>query len=544
MSLRLPPILRRVVTRAAGFFHPDRRLVAAEFDRRHYLGLSPDVAAAGADPLHHFLTHGWREGRDPNPNFSVRAYLNENPEVEKAGINPFVHYLRHGRREGRTPGHDLGFRYDIIARQQPVTDQLKESVKATRAKPLAGPERLAAGLARGRAGLASLHVTFSQDDYRANVGGVQLCLQIEAARVAEQGRDHLHLFPAAHWPMMRASSDAGGEEGRLGVLLNGQDLGVHRSGDVARALAEAAGADGRHRTFAIHSLLGHAADETLTILEALGLRTGFLWLHDYSSLCAGYNLLRNGVEDCAAPPPDSAACGICAYGPWRGRHLVAHEALFRRLELTVVSPAAVTLDFWRGGWDFPAAGHVVHPHARMVARAPAPVPAADRPLRVAFLGYPVPHKGWPLFKRLAETYADDPRYAFFHLGAQQDTGAPAEFHEVRVAAGGPNAMQETLERLEIDVVLLWPLWRETFSFAVHEALAAGCAVITGPDSGNVAAVVASSGQGLVLPDDTSVEAAFESGETAKLSRAARRPMLYDLTLSGMTADLLPARAEA
>lgn len=540
MSLGLPPLVRRVVTHAAGFFHPDRRLVAAEFDRRHYLGLSPDVAKAGADPLHHFLTHGWREGRDPNPDFSVRAYLNENPEVAKAGINPFVHYLRHGRREGRTPGHDLGFRYDIIARQRPIPDELRDSARATRAKALADLDRLTTGLSRARPGLARLHLTFSHDDYRTNVGGVQLCLQIESARVAEQGRDHLHLFPAAHWPMMRAD----GEEGRLGVLLNGQDLGVHRPADVARALAQAAAADGRDRTFAIHSLLGHAADETLAILEALGLKAGFLWLHDYSSLCAGYNLLRNGVEDCAAPPPDSAACGICAFGPWRARHLGDHEALFRTLSLTVVSPAAVTLDFWRGAWDFPTAGHVVHPHAKLVERAPAPAPDGERPLRVAFVGYPVPHKGWPLFKRLAERHAEDPRYAFFHLGAQQDTAAAAEFHEVRVAAGGPNAMQQALERLEIDVVLLWPLWRETFSFAVYEALAAGCAVVTGPDSGNVAAVVASSGQGLVLPDDTAVEAAFESDEMAKLSRARRRPMLYDLTLSGMTADLLPARAEA
>jgi len=540
MSPGLSPIVRRVVTRAAGFFHPDRRLVAAEFDRRHYLGLSPDVAAAGADPLHHFLTHGWREGRDPNPNFSVRAYLNENPEVAASGINPFVHYLRHGRSEGRAPGHDLGFRYDIIARQPPLQDQLKDAAKATLAKPLAGAERLTAGLARARPGLSSLHVTFSHDDYRTNVGGVQLCVQIESARLAEQGRDHLHIFPAAHWPMMRAE----GEEGRLGVLLNGQDLGVHRPADLAAALAQAADPDARGRSFAIHSLLGQTAGETLAILEALGTKAGFLWLHDYSSLCAGYNLLRNGVEDCAAPPPDSAACGICAFGPWRGRHLAAHEALFRALQLTVVSPAAVTLEFWRTGWDFPAAAHLVHPHARLVERAAAPVADAGRPLRVAFLGYPVPHKGWPLFRRLAEHYADDPRFAFFHLGAQQDTAAPAEFHEVRVAAGGPNAMQQTLERLEIDVVLLWPLWRETFSFAVYEALAAGCAVITGPDSGNVAAVVASSGQGLVLADDAAVGAAFESGEMAKLSRAARRPMLYDLTLSGMTADLLPARAEA
>mgnify|MGYP001455804896 CR=1 FL=1 len=533
------PILRRLVSRAAGLFHPDRRLVAAEFDRRHYLSLSPDVREAGLDPLHHFLTHGWREGRDPNPQFSVRAYLHENPEVAEAGINPFVHYLRHGRKEGRAPGPDLGFRYDIIARRRPMADEIADSLKTTLARPVSGPEQLAAGLARARPGLGGLHITFSHDDYRRNVGGVQLCLQIEQAAVNAQGRDHLHIFPAAHWPVMRED-----EEGRLGVLLNGEDLGVHRPADVAAALGKAAGPDASGRSYAVHSLLGHAADEVLAILEALGLKAGFLWLHDYSSLCAGYNLLRNGVEDCAAPPPESAACDICAFGPWRARHLAGHEQLFARQAITVVSPAAVTLDFWKGRWDFPAAGHVVHPHAALVERGPAPVPEAERPLRVAFLGWPAPHKGWPLFKRLVAKYAADPRYAFFHLGAQQDTGVEAEFHEVRVNGERADAMQETLERLEVDVVLFWPLWRETFSFAAYEALAAGCAIVTGPDSGNVAAIVGATGQGVVLPDDAAVEAAFESGDVAKLARAQRRPMLYDLSRSGMTADLLPARAEA
>ncbi|MCR5876517.1 hypothetical protein LRS10_21650 [Phenylobacterium sp. J426] len=502
----LPPIMRRVVTRVAGLFHPDRRLVAAEFDRRFYLALSPDLVAAGADPLHHFLTHGWREGRDPNPNFSVRGYLHEYPEVAETGVNPFVHYLRRGRREGREAGPDLGFRYDILARQRPIDDQVEESVKAALMRPVGGADRLAAALAGARTGLARLHVTFSHDDYRINVGGVQLCLQIESARVGEQGRDHLHIFPAAPWPVMRD-----GEKGPLGVLLNGQDLGAYAPADVSAALRDICGADARDRSFAIHSLLGHSVAETLDILAALRLQAGFLWLHDYASLCAGYNLLRNGVEDCAAPPPESAACGICAFGPWRARHLVGHEQLFGGLELTVVSPAAVTLDFWKTRWDFPAARHLVHPHAKLAPRGPAALPPPERPLRVAFVGYPVAHKGWPLFKRLVTRYADDLRYAFFHLGAQQDTGVAAEFHEVRVAAGGPNAMQQALEQLEIDVVLLWPLWRETFSFAVHEALAAGCAVVTGPDSGNVAAVVAASGEGAVLADDAAVEAAFRIG---------------------------------
>ncbi|WP_146619988.1 hypothetical protein [Acuticoccus sediminis] len=83
----------------------DRDLVATAFDAEYYLANNPDVAATGADPLRHFMSHGWREGRDPAPDFSVNDYMEMNPDVATSGANPYVHYLRHGRDEGR-PGRN------------------------------------------------------------------------------------------------------------------------------------------------------------------------------------------------------------------------------------------------------------------------------------------------------------------------------------------------------------------------------------------------------------------------------------------------------
>ncbi|MDB5422722.1 MAG: glycosyl transferase, group 1 family protein, partial [Phenylobacterium sp.] len=373
------------------------------------------------------------------------------------------------------------------------------------------------------------------DDYSANTGGVQLCLQREATHVAALGRDHLHLYPAKPWPVVRAS----GEVGPLGLLLNGERLGVFAPRSVASALAKAAGGGRRgHRSFAIHSLLGHNADETADILSAAGLKAGFFWLHDFASLCAGYHLFRNDVEDCAAPPPDSAACGICIYGPWRARHLAEHERLFQRLELTVASPSQPALDLWQSRWSFPAKAAVVAPLARLVDRAPAPAVPAGRPLRFAYLGMPVAHKGWPIFQELALRHADDPRYEFLHLGGREHGGLPVEFHKVVVTDEAPRAMQDALERLQVDVAMIWSLCRETFSFTTYEAVAAGAAVITGPDSGNIAAFVEAGNHGRVMADEASLAAALASGEITALARSVRKPRLYDLAFSALTVDLL------
>ncbi len=75
--------------------------MSARFDAAWYRGLYSDVAAAGVDPLKHFMADGWKEGRWPNPLFDPAWYLARNPDVAAAGINPLLHYVRHGEAEGR-----------------------------------------------------------------------------------------------------------------------------------------------------------------------------------------------------------------------------------------------------------------------------------------------------------------------------------------------------------------------------------------------------------------------------------------------------------
>jgi hypothetical protein len=513
----------------------ERALAEKEFDAAFYLAANLDVAKTGIDPLDHFLAGGWREGRDPNATFSVKDYLESYPDIAEADLNPFVHFLSAGRAEGRTGRTELGFRYEIIKRLVPLEARVAAVARAEAKVKLGTAAALAKALARARTGLSDLHLTFSHDDYTANTGGVQLCLQREGARIAALGRDHLHLYPAKPWPVVRVR----GEAGRLGVLLNGKALGVFAPKTIVGALVKAAGAvKAGKRSFAIHSLLGHAAGETADIAAAVGLKAGYFWLHDFASLCAGFHLLRNDVEDCSAPPPESQACGLCVYGPWRARHVAEHERLFERLSLTVVSPSQPTLDLWKANAAFPTAGEVVLPHARLVGRGAAPKTPDDRPLRIAYAGMPAAHKGWEIFRDLASKHADDPRYHFMHLGGRAPIGSPIEFHKVTVTDDKPRAMQAAIEKHEADVVLIWPLCRETFSFVAYEAVAAGAAIIAGSDSGNVAAFVEAGGHGLVLTGEAALDQAFVTGEVADLARNVRKPALYDLAFSALSIDLM------
>lgn len=535
MSLlsRLSATLRPAPPPAPAPVDPEWALAATAFDVAFYRDCNPDVVAENIDPLTHFMVFGWKEGRDPTPDFSVRAYLTAFPDVAAAGLNPFTHYLAAGRPRVLAPEPVLGFRHAVIEQLVPVATR----IAAATAGEVAVARRADLDAAFAAADLTGVHITFSHDDFTANVGGLQLAIQREAARLAALGRTHLHLHPAKPWPVVRTAE----EPAPLGVVLDGRRLGVFAPADVAGAL-KAAG-PGAGRSFAIHSLLGHAADETADIVAAAGLNAGVFWLHDFASVCAGFHLLRDDVADCGGPPPDSAACEVCVYGPWRARHRDQHARLFQRLSLTVAAPSQVTLDTWLATSGLAPAATRVLPHATLVPRGAAPVPTAERPFRLAFAGVPAPHKGWPLFQALTTRFADDPRYAFLHLGVKRDPAAEAQFVEVRVTPENPLAMRDALEAAEVDAVLAWSICRETFSFVAYEAVAAGAAVITGPDSGNIAAFVRGGGHGLVLDDEADLRALLESGDILALARARRRPMLYDLAFSALSLDLDAERAE-
>jgi hypothetical protein len=515
----------------------EREIVRTEFNGAYYLAMNPDVAAAGADLMDHFLLFGWREGRDPNGDFSVKGYLARYPDVAAAGLNPFVHYLKQGRAEGRSPRESLGFRYDVIEKLIPIEERLAACDRDTANAQVSSAQVLHAALQAARHRLHDLHVTFSHDDFTSQVGGVQMCLQREGRAATASGRSHLHIHPVAARPLIRWR-----RSGAIwGVVLDGRSLGAFHPDDVVAALGGALSdlKPGR-RSFAIHSLLGHHVEDVLDLLHAAGLRRGYMWLHDFTSVCAGVHLLRDDVADCGAPPIDSPACGVCIYGPYRQDHIDAHVRLFDQLDLTVVAPSEAALDTWRLGPAYPAAGTIVHPHATLRPRAAPAVRRTDRRLRFGYPGLAVAHKGWPLYRHLAFKHADDPRYAFVHLGKTSMPGVPGLFRQVRVTADQPLAMQAAIEAEDLDVVLLWSLCRETFSFAAYEAVAAGASVVTGPDSGNIAAFVEAGGHGRVLRDEAELEAAFETGEILELARERRPREAYDIVYSNLTVDLLDA----
>lgn len=88
------------VTPPAADRHPDAAVIEPHFDAGYYMACFP-AGEGPADPVQHYLTHGWLDGRDPAPWFSTRHYLATHADVRGVGMNPFVHYCLQGIKEFR-----------------------------------------------------------------------------------------------------------------------------------------------------------------------------------------------------------------------------------------------------------------------------------------------------------------------------------------------------------------------------------------------------------------------------------------------------------
>lgn len=92
------------------------------FNTFFYLTEYPDVMATATPPIFHYCTRGWRELRDPRPDFSTAGYLGRNADIKSCGMNPFYHYVRYRKvepfREGTAKPLDQGETGMALSRAQ------------------------------------------------------------------------------------------------------------------------------------------------------------------------------------------------------------------------------------------------------------------------------------------------------------------------------------------------------------------------------------------------------------------------------------------
>ena len=72
-------------------------------DEKWYFEQYPEAKKSKMTALQHYLSTGWKEGKNPSRYFDTNFYLSRYTDIAEAGINPLIHYLNAGKSAGRLP---------------------------------------------------------------------------------------------------------------------------------------------------------------------------------------------------------------------------------------------------------------------------------------------------------------------------------------------------------------------------------------------------------------------------------------------------------
>ena len=511
------------------------------FDEAFYLTAYPDVAQSKVDPLWHFITTGWKEGRNPCAEFSTTYYLQSNHDVVEAGINPFWHYIVAGKLEGRPKSHPGGYKAEKLSSLLSLEQVFIYCKNSNIIPELLDVGKVEDLLVKSKTeNINQLAISIGQDHYIKISGGTQLCIQREAVLAADAGVLYVNAHPWQPLPFLANEEIA---DPLLCLILAGEDIGVCHASTLTSAIDRVRNLFLGNINLIIHSLLGHSVLWVKQLAKSIGNRRSWLWLHDFFTLCPSFTLQRNTISYCGAPAQKSNACLICVYSEERITHVSRIQSLLAEIEFTVVSPSEVTKAFWLKKMDFPADRVIVVPHVdlKWFERETPLEMLRDTPITIGFMGAPVYHKGWNTFESLAKALAHDPRFHFLYFGHYKLPLSGVETVNVHVTAQDEFAMTRAISKCQVDFVIHWPSCPETFSFTTHEAIAAGAYVLTNSISGNVAATVARTAMGAILEDEQALNEFFIGGEASRivdLIRTKRATRFCRSDFSNMTLPLV------
>jgi len=476
------------------------------FDPAYYLLNNPDVRNADVDPLSHFIKQGWKEGRQPSAIFDTNFYLQKNPDVNHSGINPLIHYLKHGKKEGRAAKQ-----IDQIAKTENA-NLFAASFEANNSTPIITPDRIESS----KQLLDKLQqylkyndyiISISHDTYINNIGGVQLMVSSEQSAANAHGISYLHLHPNTFKPTLVL------ENGSFYISVNcdGKNIGIIDDEGLLAALKQLK--PRKLMDVYIHHTMGFYLNVIYRILNEIGDVKGRFWLHDNFSICPSFYLLRNDVEYCGGPDIDSNACLICRYGEIRRKQQSAFKEFFSETHMEVRAPSSFTLELWKEKVLPERLSGIVVPLLELKWTGKMLPRNKKDPVRIGFVGFPVNHKGWPAWLRLMEKNANDERYKYYHLSSSYGNSDECTWINVAVSEKDRLAMVKALQNNKIDIAFLWSLCPESFSFTLHESLAAGCYLITNKNSGNIQDYLKKNpARGLVLDNEQDLFKLFSGDE--------------------------------
>lgn len=330
------------------------------------------------------------------------------------------------------------------------------------------------------------NLVISHTHYLELAGGTERVIFDQAMFFEDQGIGTIQVYPQR----------VGQFTGSVGVTIDGVLVGMFDAGAVLMALDTQV-----FENIFVHHIFGMTNLEFLRRVAALKPKgKKRFYLHDFFLACPHINLRcvnsKNGT-DCSRGSVE----GDPKYGPFCA-NLFASGTInewrhsFRWIfdQFEIIAPSEFLKGKMMEVMDVPDDRIQVIPIAEVQPTSVASDDCGPRKVKVAYLGYEAPHKGYDDWLHLVANKRLRGNCQFIHIGECRNRSQFVKYHEYDVISDGAEAPVTLLKSLDIDYVVLLSIVPESFSFTLYEAIAAGIPVLAVQSSGNIAKVVSENPQ--------------------------------------------------
>lgn len=326
-------------------------------------------------------------------------------------------------------------------------------------------------------------LSISHTSYLNNVGGLEKFILDQSSICESHGYTFLALYPIRKQHTVK------------GHIVSGQfiEWGLHINGSQALKLTtdELIKALGKYhiKQIYIHSLIHSPINDIKTILRQNKSAAILFYMHDYKSICSCHILMKNNKKYCGDEGMKLSKCINC-------RHSITGVNTFRKYkkfikefpDIKYIFPSEPARIIWSKVYsDIPESNKYVIPHQIFGSNVMEFKHQNGNKIRIAYVGYKAFNKGWATFKELvAKCREKHLPYEFYILGNTDENLPNVNYQKVSFQTEGTDAMVNAIRRNDIDLVMLWSPWPETYSYTFFESYIGGANIITCKDSGNIA----------------------------------------------------------
>lgn len=369
-------------------------------------------------------------------------------------------------------------------------------------------------------------ITCSQSDYLVNSAGTEKFIR-EMYNLLKEQISMVHIFPVT----------IVGKK-YLGINVDGRFYGLCKINDIEKILTAIAERK-RYRYCGVH--LQHIAGWDKRVLDKLMDYLNLpvvLFVHDTYMICPKLNSVNGGLDRTCSyniKIPSEILCSGCEFSEVGVKeYRLTSNFLDNNNEriVRVVAPSELALNNWLSVYPHFREKSVVRPH--LVYTSSSITPHHNEKIRIAYLGVHNRAKGYDVWGRVVNNLSIDnfDFYCFSRRPSDQDN-VKSVYTDYIDRTG--KKVQDLLEEYKIDIVFLWSIVQETYSYTYYEATEAGCYVITNEHSGNIACQTKKNSNGKVF------ETEKQCLEWLQNQHNIKRELEYFWTHGGRISEVKPNR---